>query len=461
MKKMFFTTLAFSAVLASCGQGKAPVDHGGYKSKIVLGAFNDMVTSTTLDEAQLKGLPKIVDLSGDMTPARNQSDRGTCTFFSTMGIIEATIKKDLKIDVNLSEEFLNYTAKKYGSYESIEGSVITDNIRAMYHSGLLLEDDWSYQSSWFRKGLPCGDYEASDSTAPKICFSHNRPNEKALKRVISADKIKFYSLEKNTTELIKFLANDKRPVTMSVTVNFNGWPSSGETSYSEELRQECIKSPADCGGHSIVITGYDMDKRVFMFKNSWGKDWGKNGYGTIPFNVVDKYVSEDFYFAETTGDIQIPEMKNSKVNLVKFDVSTSVKENKSINVNIDGDIEETSGKMLLISSYLVKKHKNYAKEQASDGNSELIRLYNPEDKKSAGDEYIRTSAYTIPKEENGIIISPNDGEGLILSSAMLSLPVVDKLMSSNDYDMAIRTTVYVHNDDVGFMVLKRIYSPIK
>lgn len=202
---------------------KAPVNHGGYKSKIVLGAFNDTVTSSTLDEALLKDLPQMVDLSGDMTAVKNQSDRGTCTFFSTMGIIEGTIKKDLNLDLNLSEEFLNYTAKKNGNYESMEGSVVMDNIRAVYHSGLLLEDDWSYQSSWFRKGLPCGDYEATDSNAPKICFSHNRPNEKALKRIISADKIKFYSLEKNTTELIKFLAKEKRPVTMSVTVNFNGW----------------------------------------------------------------------------------------------------------------------------------------------------------------------------------------------------------------------------------------------
>lgn len=460
MKKMIFTTLAISSILVSCGQEKASIDNSGYKNKIVLGAFNDIVSASTLNESQLQNLPKVVDLSADMTPSRNQSDRGTCTYFSTMGVVEATIKKDLGIEVNLSEEYMNYTSKLTGAFASGEGSNIMENIKAMYSGGLLLEDDWSYQASWFSKGLPCSEYKSSDSAAPKICFSHNAPNMKALERRINAQNIVFYTLNKNTTEVIKFLATKKRPLTMSVNVNFKGWPNSGETTYSEELRNECLSS-SKCGGHSVVLTGYDMNKKVFMFKNSWGKDWGKQGFGTIPFDVVDKYVSGVFYYAEVKGDVVIPQPQNLKLKVAKFDVSASAKKDKSIDVSIDSYVEETSGKMLLISSYLVKKSKTYAHQLPTDSNTELVRIYGVEDQKKAGDEYARILVHTLPEEENEIVIKPTDVTGMTLPSSMLSIPVIANLMGSSDYDTALRTTIYVHNDDVGFKVLKRIYSPLK
>ena len=83
MNKMFLVTIAFSTILASCSQKAAPV-HSEYKSKIVLGAYNDMSSIPTLDESQLEDLPKLVDLKDEMSPAKNQADRGTCTFFSTI-----------------------------------------------------------------------------------------------------------------------------------------------------------------------------------------------------------------------------------------------------------------------------------------------------------------------------------------------------------------------------------------
>lgn len=39
------------------------------------------------------------------------------------------------------------------------------------------------------------------------------------------------------------------------------------------------------GRHAILIVGWDEDGLIFM--NSWGDDWGKNGYGKIPYEFIN------------------------------------------------------------------------------------------------------------------------------------------------------------------------------
>jgi GNAT superfamily N-acetyltransferase len=36
-------------------------------------------------------------------------------------------------------------------------------------------------------------------------------------------------------------------------------------------------------GHCVLILGYDDNQAVFHFLNCWGKKWGDNGFGTLPY----------------------------------------------------------------------------------------------------------------------------------------------------------------------------------
>jgi hypothetical protein len=45
----------------------------------------------------------------------------------------------------------------------------------------------------------------------------------------------------------------------------------------------------DCGGHVILLVGYDSGKRTFIFQNSWGTNWGQGGFGTIPEDYIINY----------------------------------------------------------------------------------------------------------------------------------------------------------------------------
>ena len=44
------------------------------------------------------------------------------------------------------------------------------------------------------------------------------------------------------------------------------------------------------GGHAIVLCGYNKDR--IIFRNSWGADWGTNGYGTLPIEYLSQYGSD-------------------------------------------------------------------------------------------------------------------------------------------------------------------------
>ena len=48
------------------------------------------------------------------------------------------------------------------------------------------------------------------------------------------------------------------------------------------------------GNHVVTVYGYSREDRVFYFRNSWGKDWGNNGDGTLPFDYFKhkKWVPE-------------------------------------------------------------------------------------------------------------------------------------------------------------------------
>ncbi len=50
-------------------------------------------------------------------------------------------------------------------------------------------------------------------------------------------------------------------------------------------------------GHAVTLVGYTSksdqpDDVVFVFKNSWGVDWGQGGYGTVAYRYLNNYLGD-------------------------------------------------------------------------------------------------------------------------------------------------------------------------
>ena len=49
-------------------------------------------------------------------------------------------------------------------------------------------------------------------------------------------------------------------------------------------------------GHAICIVGYDLTRKLFLIKNSFGTGWGDKGYCWMPFDYADRHVFERWVF---------------------------------------------------------------------------------------------------------------------------------------------------------------------
>ncbi len=50
------------------------------------------------------------------------------------------------------------------------------------------------------------------------------------------------------------------------------------------------------GGHAVLAVGYDSAAQTFLLLNSFGTSWGRQGFGTIPFDyLTHAHLSEDFW----------------------------------------------------------------------------------------------------------------------------------------------------------------------
>ncbi|MBD2114172.1 MULTISPECIES: C1 family peptidase [Cyanophyceae] len=48
-------------------------------------------------------------------------------------------------------------------------------------------------------------------------------------------------------------------------------------------------------GHAVLVVGYSDVKEAFLFQNSYGKDWGDEGYGWLPYEFVMKGLATDWW----------------------------------------------------------------------------------------------------------------------------------------------------------------------
>ncbi|XP_026149409.1 pro-cathepsin H-like [Mastacembelus armatus] len=257
-------------------ENKRIIDHhnaGNHSFKMGLNKFSDMKFEEfrkffLLTEPQncsaTKGshvsktgpYPEFVDwrLKGNfVSPVKNQGYCGSCWAFSTTGCLESVNAITIGKLILLSEQQLIDCSRDFKNHGCLGGVPSQAFEYIKYNKGLMTEEDYPYKG-----------HDATCHFEPALAAVY----------VLDVVNITRYD-EKAMVDAVAWL----NPVTFSfdVMADFMHYKEGVYTS------TQC-KNTADRVNHAVLAVGYGTEENgmpYWIVKNSWGTDWGMDGYFLI------------------------------------------------------------------------------------------------------------------------------------------------------------------------------------
>lgn len=94
------------------------------------------------------------------------------------------------------------------------------------------------------------------------------------------------------------------------------------------------------GGHAVSIIGYNDEGRYWIIRNSWGNDWGENGFARVSYDDESGVGDETWGFnlPGSQGDVAIKNLKNHDFlsGTYTFDVISTVPNTTDLSVRLIG-----------------------------------------------------------------------------------------------------------------------------
>ncbi len=239
-------------------------------------------------------LPKKVDLRPWCSPVEDQLNIGSCTANAAVGIVEYFQRRAYDIHIEGSRLFVYKATRKLMMSEGDSGAWLRSTMGALVLFGVPDERYLPYSLDGVNVNPNWDDepdsflYSMAKNYATINYFCHD-PHTKKRNRKEVLKSIK------------KYLAAG-----VPAMFGFYGFPS-----FEESDQPGAIPYPGDSEkaewGHAIAAVGYDDYKKItntrfgnttkgaLLIRNSWGKQWGEDGYGWIPYDYVLDGLAEDFW----------------------------------------------------------------------------------------------------------------------------------------------------------------------
>ncbi|WP_026899125.1 C1 family peptidase [Daejeonella oryzae] len=247
-------------------------------------SIKDMLNSVGIKSSRKKETtPSKIDLRQWCSPIENQGPLGSCTAHAGIGVVEYYENRAFGKHLDGSHLFLYKTTRNLLNWKGDTGAYLRSTMAAMAMFGIALEKYWPYDIKRFEE-------------EPGAFLYAIAQNYQALS---------YYRLDP--------IGTDPQTILNSVKIHLQaGLPSMfGFTCYSSLYTGQNgqIPFPAKTekvvGGHAIVAIGYDdsivikngdvKTTGALMIRNSWGEQWGMEGYGYLPYEYILKGLAVDFW----------------------------------------------------------------------------------------------------------------------------------------------------------------------
>ena len=220
-------------------------------------------------------LPTRTDLRPQCPPVYDQGPIGSCTGNAVAAAIEFDRKKQSLPDFVSSRLFIYYNERVIEhTTQSDSGAQIRDGIKTIATQGACNEgnsnNEWPYLTNLVTE----------------------RPRPACYDAALKYRAVEYQRIVRDLAQMKSCLASGY-PFVFGFTVY-----QSFEDEEVAHTGHAPMPTPQEAvvGGHAVLAVGYDDANGTFLVRNSWGTDWGMEGYFTLPYDYLRQpQLSDDFW----------------------------------------------------------------------------------------------------------------------------------------------------------------------
>jgi len=256
--------------------------------------FSEVGVDTTQSTAksQKLSLPTRVDeIRQYCSQVEDQGILGSCTAQAGVGMVEYFERKAFGKHIDASSLFLYKVTRNLLRLRGDTGAYLRSTMGAMRLFGVPPEEYWKYDISKF------------DKEPPAFCYAFAK-NYQAINYVR-------LDIPNVTKEILLNTIKDNLSKGIPSMFGFTVHESIEQASAANSLAKGNIPFPSSTervlGGHAVMAVGYDDDLKIenngcgqettgaILIRNSWGTNWGNQGYGYLPYQYVLRDLAVDWW----------------------------------------------------------------------------------------------------------------------------------------------------------------------
>lgn len=238
------------------------------------------------DIATMRGLPESMDLREWCSPVEYQETLGSCAAHAAVALVEFFQRKTFGTHLDASRLFLYKVTRNLAGTQGDCGASLRDTMKALVLFGVPPEEHWAYAPDDF-------DFEPG---AFQYALAQNYQAEVYYRLDASGTP------PKELLHCVKVHLARKLPVMFGLSI----YPAMDSVGQDGLVPRPSLTEPP-AGGHAIVAVGYDDLREIphpgnettttgaLLIRNSWGTDWGMEGYGWLPYDYVLWHLTSDWW----------------------------------------------------------------------------------------------------------------------------------------------------------------------